>query len=318
MSPPPALPAVAPASSSLGGLLALVNRAGALALNFEDLSGVSFDVPDLRLGFADYIHTCEFCTLAKATPPSLLACQRNKLAAMRVAVQRKAGFTGMCHLGLTEIVEPLLYHGRVLGLFFYGSVVVKETEELSRQRLLRSCERLDRPTAPLLAAFERIPRISITEIPRYRAQLAWTIQIAVRLVEAAGVPCDRYRRRPTPTLFRKQTELPPVVQATVRIVHQEYAQPLRVQGIAQRLNCHPDYLSRTFKQAMHCTLLDYLARARVDRARRLLETRTLTVGEIADAVGVPQASHFCRVFRRIAGVSPTRYRRMAAWGEPSV
>jgi AraC family transcriptional regulator, transcriptional activator of pobA len=44
------------------------------------------------------------------------------------------------------------------------------------------------------------------------------------------------------------------------------------------------------------------------QARRLLAGTTLPVGEIGRQVGYPDAGYFARLFGRVHGVSPTRWR----------
>jgi len=46
----------------------------------------------------------------------------------------------------------------------------------------------------------------------------------------------------------------------------------------------------------------------VEKAKNLLLNRNLRVSEIAYEVGFQSLTHFNRVFKRILGVSPTKYR----------
>jgi AraC-like DNA-binding protein len=48
--------------------------------------------------------------------------------------------------------------------------------------------------------------------------------------------------------------------------------------------------------------------ARVEKAKNLLLNPNMRISEVAFAAGFQSLSHFNRVFRRIAGESPTRYR----------
>jgi AraC family transcriptional regulator len=48
---------------------------------------------------------------------------------------------------------------------------------------------------------------------------------------------------------------------------------------------------------------------RVERARELLHDLRLSVSEIAGRTGFNSATHFTKSFRRIAGITPTGFRR---------
>jgi AraC-like DNA-binding protein len=57
------------------------------------------------------------------------------------------------------------------------------------------------------------------------------------------------------------------------------------------------------------TYLGLLAQIRFEMASRLLKDKNTQVQEIAYKLGYNDASHFARAFRRIAGISPSEYRR---------
>ena len=59
------------------------------------------------------------------------------------------------------------------------------------------------------------------------------------------------------------------------------------------------------------TFSELLDQARFRTAIRMLSDPSIKVVDIAHEVGYEDPSHFARSFRRIAGVSPSRYRRTA-------
>ena len=48
---------------------------------------------------------------------------------------------------------------------------------------------------------------------------------------------------------------------------------------------------------------------RIEKARNLLLNPNLRISEVAFAAGFQSLTHFNRIFRRIAGESPTQYRK---------
>jgi transcriptional regulator GlxA family with amidase domain len=69
-------------------------------------------------------------------------------------------------------------------------------------------------------------------------------------------------------------------------------------------------LKRRFKAATGVPLIAYLQNLRIEEAKRLLETTDLAVDEIGAEVGYADASFFRRLFKRLAGLTPGRYRRL--------
>ncbi len=68
------------------------------------------------------------------------------------------------------------------------------------------------------------------------------------------------------------------------------------------------YFCKMFKKATGLTFTDYLARVRIEKVKNLLLNPNKRISEAAYEVGFQSLSQFNRVFRRIAGESPTTYR----------
>lgn len=295
--------------SLLGQLCKLFEESGAANISFEDLTGVAYDVPDMRLLEEYRYHTCKFCMFAKSRRSSLQDCMRNKQAVNRLAVRRQEGFRGQCHLGLTDLVEPLVFKGRVLGVFYYGSLVVDGTEAEARRRINRYCARKKMDPAPFLARLKAAAKIDDQELEKYRKQLIFVVQFAQRLLEAYGLPLERYKTEMWIHKMNLRHEVPMIVQAAIRYVHGRYAEQVRLSTVADFIKCHPDYLSRLFKKSMSCGFEEYLSRVRVDHARLLLETNRYSLGEVGFLVGFQEQTHFGRVFKRFTALTPGQYRQ---------
>jgi AraC-like DNA-binding protein/ligand-binding sensor protein len=77
--------------------------------------------------------------------------------------------------------------------------------------------------------------------------------------------------------------------------------------ISTSLGVSASHMSRTFKLETGRTFEQYLAEKRVEHARRLLLDPLNNVSEVARKCGFTDASYFARVFRRVAGCSPSEY-----------
>ena len=89
---------------------------------------------------------------------------------------------------------------------------------------------------------------------------------------------------------------------------------LSLTQVARVVNISPNYLSEKFKQVTGTNFVDHVAYTRFEKARILLHDVGLRVSEIAFAVGFQSLSQFNRVFKKLAGTSPTQYRVMHSIG----
>lgn len=83
---------------------------------------------------------------------------------------------------------------------------------------------------------------------------------------------------------------------------------LSLVSIADKFNITPQYLSVFFKNNNGLNISDYIAKARVDKVKVLLEDKTLTLADIAQNAGFTSEASFIRVFKKYEGVTPGKYR----------
>ncbi|SDC09155.1 Helix-turn-helix domain-containing protein [Paenibacillus sp. UNCCL117] len=82
-------------------------------------------------------------------------------------------------------------------------------------------------------------------------------------------------------------------------------------AMAEHFRLTSPYLSSFFKKQGGSSITDYVARVRVERAKELLRQSTLTLTEIADQVGFLNNVGFIRVFKKLEGITPGKYREAA-------
>ncbi|UJF33486.1 helix-turn-helix domain-containing protein [Paenibacillus hexagrammi] len=99
----------------------------------------------------------------------------------------------------------------------------------------------------------------------------------------------------------------PVAQ-TIQYIEEHYMQPLSSDSLAALAGYSTGYLSQLFKTQTGYSPIDYLIRYRVNRAKELLANSAYSLKEIAAHVGYADASYFSRIFKKIEGISPHRYK----------
>jgi transcriptional regulator GlxA family with amidase domain len=111
---------------------------------------------------------------------------------------------------------------------------------------------------------------------------------------------------------------PPLERHLLRardLIDARYAEPLELEVLARAAHVSSRHFSRSFRRAFGETPHRYLLTRRIERARHLLRTTDMAVGEICLAVGFASVGSFTTTFRRHVGLTPTAYR--SANGGPS-
>lgn len=97
-------------------------------------------------------------------------------------------------------------------------------------------------------------------------------------------------------------------EQAMKWIEDRYAEDFRLERLADELHLSKFYLSRLFQRETGGSLSEYVLARRMKQACRLLETTSLSVERIAEAVGYPNVSSFIRVFKKRLGETPLRYR----------
>ncbi|MEV8516738.1 helix-turn-helix transcriptional regulator [Dactylosporangium sp. NPDC051484] len=95
-------------------------------------------------------------------------------------------------------------------------------------------------------------------------------------------------------------------------IDRDYAQPLDVEALARGVHLSAGHLSREFRAAYGESPYSYLMTRRIERAMTLLRRGDLSVTEVCFAVGCSSLGTFSTRFSELVGMSPSRYRRLAA------
>jgi AraC-like DNA-binding protein len=96
------------------------------------------------------------------------------------------------------------------------------------------------------------------------------------------------------------------VAKAIRILRDNYAQPLRVEEIARDVHMSVSSLHHHFKQATAMSPLQYQKHLRLQEARRLMLTDDAGVALAAHSVGYESSSQVSREYSRLFGSPPLR------------
>jgi AraC-like DNA-binding protein len=106
-----------------------------------------------------------------------------------------------------------------------------------------------------------------------------------------------------------ESDVARLVHKAVDYIESHYAETLRRGELARHVGISESYLNRCFDRALGISPMTYLVRYRIDRAKGLLKSGSLSITEIAITVGFGSPAYFCRVFQREVGQPPRAYRR---------
>lgn len=118
-------------------------------------------------------------------------------------------------------------------------------------------------------------------------------------------PCGIAERASTDTLAASSE----IARRAKGIYTEELANPPSTEMLAARIGVSRATLDRAIAADIGMSPAKMLARLRLDEAKRLLRTGSLSVSEIAYRLGYCNAAYFTNTFKASEGVSPGKWRR---------
>jgi transcriptional regulator GlxA family with amidase domain len=98
------------------------------------------------------------------------------------------------------------------------------------------------------------------------------------------------------------------VQKVIEFIQANFHREITAEALASDVGLSVSRLHHLFKSEIGISPITYLKLIRMQEAKRLLETTTMNIKEIMCKVGVHDASHFVRDFKKLYRQSPTQYR----------
>lgn len=111
---------------------------------------------------------------------------------------------------------------------------------------------------------------------------------------------------------KAEIHLAPKRQSTKEIkeyIDIHYTDKLTLGFLANKFFMNKEYLAHVFKEEYGFTVNGYISHVRVTKAKNLLRFSGETIEQISAEVGIDDPNYFSRTFKRVEGVSPSRYRK---------
>lgn len=107
----------------------------------------------------------------------------------------------------------------------------------------------------------------------------------------------------------QMNHLQPGIQLCKNYIDHYFCDELPLFLLSEKSQLSIYHLSRTFKQQVGLTPLQYLTHVRVDHAKQTLKQTNTSIQQIAEECGFKNSTYFSQVFKVTTGLTPTHYRK---------
>jgi len=236
-----------------------------------------------------------FCSLMSKENHSCAACLRMQ---QRVC----EGVNGVpctlrCSFGINESAVGVKIGKEIIAYLQTGQVFFKAPKPEQTNRVLNQIKALglkvDRQEAAL--HYNETPVVQIGE---YQA----TIRLLQFFADQLGVLANQI-------LLQQKDAEPAQITRARQYIEANSHEDLSLVIVARQAGMSTFYFCKMFKKVTGVHFARYVSCVRVEKAKNLLLNPNYRVSEIAFEIGFQSLTHFNRIFKNIAGQSPTEYRR---------
>lgn len=115
--------------------------------------------------------------------------------------------------------------------------------------------------------------------------------------------------RSAPSQLVPFTAMPDYLQRIIAYLDKHYAEDISLDDLAKLFSVSKYHLARRFKQHVGIPVHEYQIRLRIDLAKALLTSTSMSVNSIAHSVGIDHVSHFINLFKTRVNDTPLSYRK---------
>lgn len=232
-----------------------------------------------------------YCRLMQSSKRGLIKCLESSRHLLEACKETKSPMMSICYAGLVEIAVPIIYNENVIGYAMLGHVKQLGTE-------------VDFSAA--LAEFPVDARLAeeiFEALPAYEAHKIKSIMNMAQMLGKFIILENFVRPKENQT-----------VEQIRRFVYEHIDKKLTAQVICRGAHVSRSTLYSTLSTHLGCTVSEFIGNVKIERAKELLQKTDMTIEDISDGLGFSSPAYFGKVFKRLVGMSPLKYRKMSLSG----
>ena len=220
------------------------------------------------------------CSRIRSRVSGFKMCKETDTNAFLEVTNKMEPYIYSCHVGLTEGILPFVYKDNLVGFLMFGQVKVYGNT-LQRSHVDDS----DINEAQILQTL-------YDDMPIHSEEF---IHSAMNILQVFGA---YIRFSEYVYLFRGG-----VIALVEDYLRLNYFESVNIQMLSERFNIGRTQLSVKFKKMLGVSIIEYVNRLRIEKAKELLKDSDNTGAQIAEAVGFQDYNYFARVFKKVTGVT---------------
>lgn len=100
-----------------------------------------------------------------------------------------------------------------------------------------------------------------------------------------------------------------VITGITKYMQEHLSEDVSLHILSEEFHLNSQYISQLFKNEIEVNFLTYLTNIRMEHAKKLLLSTSLSIAEVSEQSGYGDYRVFTKVFKKSEGITPSQYRR---------
>lgn len=231
-----------------------------------------------------------YCTNIHKSQNCMDICLESDKCSLAKASELNDLYVYKCPFGIYEALMPIRKNDEIVAYVFVGMGVEDDAESVAAlmSNALNVSPNLNK--AQLEKSIEDLPRYSKEKLDAFAALLP----LIAEYIETNNLLSD--------------TDMT-IGQLIKTYVKNNLSKKITLSDLSWKLHCSTVTLTEHFKNEYGITIMEYVMKKRMEKARRLLVNSELSIREVAEECGFSDNEYFSRCFKDFHDMSPTAWKR---------
>ena len=246
------------------------------------VTGINFEILDTNFHF---LYRCNdgnaFCSAIQKTPIGGNKCLCSDASLLEECKKYKSFQSHICHAGLKDAAIPIIKNDIIVGYMIMGPLRMSLTKSQICQKLSWMNTEIDQVTN----LYRTLPHFSDEQINSLSNLLSHI-------------------------LFENAIEIDynDFIAFATAYIKNNLINDLSIANLCAVFHVSKNFIYKSFHESRGCTVNEYINKQRIKQAQKLIRETNDPIYEIAESVGIPNYTYFCRLFKKMTGLSPIVYR----------
>lgn len=285
----------------------------------------------------------KLCNFVRSHPSLAQICEKCDSRGGLEAARLNQPYIYLCHMGIVDFAIPIAVDGQYLGAVMGGQVLVEDAGELESLEKITSQKTDIFEYINKYELEELFHSLPVMKLQKIRANATMIYNICNYIVGEALLKINlsdgnisqdlENNAHENRTNYAKSSDLDKItddnslsttyhcnsnellnnrdiiiLKPALDYIEKNYARDIGLNSMASLCNISTSYFSKLFRRTIGDNFSNHINQIRVKKARELLESSDIPITNLALDLGFEDSGYFIKVFKKLVGVTPSKYR----------